>query len=76
MESSERVGILEAARELGVTPTTIRKRLDRLGAPVQLDPLDRRFRRISRDLLPALTAPGDKSRRASRSTPEAVGDAS
>jgi hypothetical protein len=71
--NSTHIGVLEAARELGVTPNTIRKRLDRIGAPIQLDPLDRRYRRIPRDLLPTLTTSSDQSRRESHSTSEEVG---
>jgi hypothetical protein len=73
MENSTHIGILEAARAVGVTPNTLRKRLDRLGVPIQLHPLDHRVRRIPRDVLPALATTSDQSRRESRSTPEEVG---
>jgi hypothetical protein len=68
MDRSTHIPVLEAARQLGVTPTTMRKRLDRAGVVIQLDPLDLRCRLIPRDVLPTLARPGDgrltESRRA------------
>jgi hypothetical protein len=73
MNRSTHISILEAARQLGITPTTMRKRLDRTGVAIQLDPLDRRFRLIPRDALPTLTRPGDGRPTESRAEHEDAG---
>lgn len=72
MERSNLIPLLEAAKQLGITPNTMRRRLDRVGVQTQPDPIDRRYRLVPRDSLSELASRSDS--RAHESTPrEAAG---
>jgi hypothetical protein len=59
VNKSDLVPLLEAAREIGITPNTMRRRLDRVGVQTQSDPLDRRYRLIPRESLSDLVGRTD-----------------